>query len=150
MWECRETYVCLGCLRQRSKTAFTFSSKCCLWHHIISEAVKPKNISSDAQMFGGVYMWWPEISSARLISEKKKKKNFLCFLLYIRVVNFCSLCHCSLSCIVYAHLCFYSTSALLSTPALLSWWVVSAFLTLCFFFWLEPSFLQCDCLNLCW
>lgn len=89
MWECRETYVCLGCLRQRTKTAFTFSSKCCLWHHIISEAVKPKNISSDAQMFGGIYMWWPEISSARLISEKKKKTfyAFCCtFVSFIFVV----------------------------------------------------------------
>lgn len=35
------------------ETAFTFCSKCCLRHHIISEAVKPKNISSDAQMLGG-------------------------------------------------------------------------------------------------
>lgn len=35
------------------KTALTFCSKCCLWHHVIGEAVKPKNISSDAQMLGG-------------------------------------------------------------------------------------------------
>lgn len=36
------------------KTALTFCSKCCLWHHVIGEAVKPKNISSDAQMLGGI------------------------------------------------------------------------------------------------
>lgn len=93
------------------KTALTFCSKCCLWHHVIGEAVKPKNISSDAQMLGGI----GTRGQKSVCSPSFFFKAFCAFCCTFMSFIFCSLCHCSLSRIVYSHLCFCSTSALLST-----------------------------------
>lgn len=76
----------LGCLRRCTETAFTFCRTCCLQYRLISEAVKPKNISSDAQMWGR--SWWTCGDQKCLLTWILSS---LCFSLYICVIHFCSL-----------------------------------------------------------